>query len=162
METAFLPRKILEVVYRGAANYGLFIRIIVERRNILKANGCLESVILISFHAILLGNAFERSGNVMGNRTAWTILTKMIVVWAVSSLVVPIQVLILVEVIKCDSTSQFRCKDGQQCIMAKWKCDGVFDCEDKSDETNCCRDRNAHWEEWIVVLCVFVAFSCRR
>ena len=31
----------------------------------------------------------------------------------------------------------FRCKDGGKCIKDSLKCDGVGDCDDNSDESNC-------------------------
>ena len=34
---------------------------------------------------------------------------------------------------QCDPSEKFSCKDGT-CIFGQWKCDGVPDCKDKSDE----------------------------
>lgn len=34
--------------------------------------------------------------------------------------------------------NQFSCDDGE-CIDLAWKCDGNSDCEDNSDEHNCCK-----------------------
>ena len=44
--------------------------------------------------------------------------------------------------IECDS-SQFTCDNGQ-CILAYWKCDGIIDCADGSDESSCGKDRTKH------------------
>lgn len=38
---------------------------------------------------------------------------------------------------KCEETDMFKCKNGNSCIPLGWKCDGDFDCLDKSDEINC-------------------------
>lgn len=35
------------------------------------------------------------------------------------------------------TASQFACATGNQCIGSYYQCDGVFDCNDHSDETNC-------------------------
>lgn len=32
---------------------------------------------------------------------------------------------------------EFRCEDGEMCIFLEWRCDGSFQCTDKSDERNC-------------------------
>ncbi|KAL8564073.1 hypothetical protein ACOMHN_034550 [Nucella lapillus] len=31
----------------------------------------------------------------------------------------------------------FRCRDGKKILSNMWKCDGIYDCEDQSDESNC-------------------------
>lgn len=32
---------------------------------------------------------------------------------------------------------EFACASGDQCISSSYRCDGVFDCRDHSDEQNC-------------------------
>lgn len=39
-------------------------------------------------------------------------------------------------VLNCTS-SQFRCADGSACIGSRFRCDGVVDCKDNSDEAGC-------------------------
>ncbi|KAF4522274.1 hypothetical protein B566_EDAN011970 [Ephemera danica] len=38
---------------------------------------------------------------------------------------------------KSCSSSEFKCANGKRCIGAAQKCDGINDCEDKSDESTC-------------------------
>lgn len=44
----------------------------------------------------------------------------------------------LVTAAECGLTD-FRCADGVQCVRECARCDGVFDCTDRSDEHNCCQ-----------------------
>lgn len=39
--------------------------------------------------------------------------------------------------LKCDEETELRCKDGKRCVKRRYQCDGEYDCQDKSDETNC-------------------------
>lgn len=39
-------------------------------------------------------------------------------------------------VLNCTS-SQFKCADGNSCINSRYRCDGVYDCKDNSDEAGC-------------------------
>lgn len=41
----------------------------------------------------------------------------------------------------------FRCKDGFKCLSNKWKCDGVYDCEDQSDEDDCASFCTKYWPQ---------------
>lgn len=44
--------------------------------------------------------------------------------------------LLLFPVLNCTS-SQFKCADGSSCINSRYRCDGVYDCKDNSDEAGC-------------------------
>ncbi|KAB7498328.1 hypothetical protein Anas_05692, partial [Armadillidium nasatum] len=39
--------------------------------------------------------------------------------------------------LNCSGTNLFNCSDGAYCISSQWKCDGDYDCYDRSDEANC-------------------------
>jgi len=39
--------------------------------------------------------------------------------------------------VACTGASNFLCANGQKCISTSWKCDGVNDCADASDELRC-------------------------
>lgn len=41
--------------------------------------------------------------------------------------------------------NEFKCSSGQQCINAFYRCDGVFDCTDRSDERDCRKCLNANY-----------------
>ncbi|XP_074662760.1 prolow-density lipoprotein receptor-related protein 1-like isoform X2 [Tubulanus polymorphus] len=45
------------------------------------------------------------------------------------------------EPVKCPF-EEFRCHDGKKCIYAIFRCDGIADCEDKSDEPEGCHKRS--------------------
>ena len=45
---------------------------------------------------------------------------------------------IIAPVPTCDDATQFQCSDGQ-CIYSSQKCDGHYNCNDRSDEVNCPR-----------------------
>jgi len=45
-------------------------------------------------------------------------------------------------VYNCSGT-EFKCVSGDQCISSYYQCDGVFDCNDHSDETDCRKYRDA-------------------
>lgn len=44
-------------------------------------------------------------------------------------------------VYNCSGT-EFKCVSGDQCISSYYQCDGVFDCNDHSDETDCRKYRD--------------------
>lgn len=44
--------------------------------------------------------------------------------------------LLFIVVYNC-TASEFKCASGDQCIRTIYQCDGVFDCNDHSDEANC-------------------------
>lgn len=35
------------------------------------------------------------------------------------------------------TVNEFKCSSGHQCINSYYRCDGVFDCSDRSDEQAC-------------------------
>ena len=39
--------------------------------------------------------------------------------------------------LECDSNHEFQCVNIQRCIKKSWKCDGINDCGDNSDEFGC-------------------------
>ena len=41
----------------------------------------------------------------------------------------------------------FRCKDGRKCIKDSWTCDGVGDCDDHSDESDCGKYATVRYSE---------------
>lgn len=41
------------------------------------------------------------------------------------------------DVIFCDTTHQYLCRDQKKCIPSRWICNGVVDCDDATDEANC-------------------------
>ena len=46
-------------------------------------------------------------------------------------------VVVIVETFECD-VGEFACASQRQCIDVRRRCDGVGDCDDSSDESNCC------------------------
>lgn len=47
-------------------------------------------------------------------------------------------------VYNCSST-EFKCASGNQCIRNYYRCDGVFDCNDHSDEAACRKYKQIHF-----------------
>lgn len=35
------------------------------------------------------------------------------------------------------TVNEFKCTRGHQCVNSYYRCDGVFDCSDRSDERDC-------------------------
>lgn len=39
--------------------------------------------------------------------------------------------------VDCDPKTQYLCGDGKKCIVKSYLCNGVVDCDDRDDETDC-------------------------
>lgn len=44
---------------------------------------------------------------------------------------------------KCNSTTEFTCNN-YDCVSLEAHCDGLYDCEDRSDEYGCCESLSSH------------------
>lgn len=94
--------------------------------------------------------AFMIIGNAMGNQTASTAVTKRIAVSVEfytktfkSMKSIPSFSAAKPVDADCDlNDGYFPCKDKKSCIPAEYLCDGLFKCDDHSDEGEACTDRN--------------------
>ncbi|XP_077597774.1 atrial natriuretic peptide-converting enzyme [Stigmatopora nigra] len=57
------------------------------------------------------------------------------------------------------SPSHFKCRSGR-CVLASKRCDGLADCEDRSDEDHCGCSERALWECPVSGVCIEISMIC--
>ena len=56
-----------------------------------------------------------------------------------------VKVVLVIRKVRFLVDSQLACREGEfhcfsgMCINGAWKCDGEYDCDDESDEKDCCK-----------------------